>query len=380
MGEAGGEDIRLSMLSLRVLLASVRTATSQGTRSLSTGTAELLVSPMGLLQLRTAQALRLEIDTENQTCDRVSLKLNGPGHLTVEQDGSGGAVVSVSETTPEGVLTALIPEKFSVDLSSTGGHVSLARLEGNTEIKSSGGEIQTDKLSEGRCTLSSNGGAVHVRVMNCSTADINTGGGAFTTQRVQTPLFNLQTAGGAVDIRAAYVGSCSIASLGGAVTIGSLHGDTTVVSTEAGDLNIESGVDGELNATATTGNLAVHLGDSCRSVHLESEQGHIKLSAPGDTLIAEPIEFRSGIAVEVDPVFDPKFEYDGKVFTGRIEPKKGIELAGGPGYRAGILAQHTSKVARLYANAPGGRVSLQGRGWLDSILKKTGKTNLPKYD
>ena len=74
---------------------------------------------------------------------------------------------------------------------------------------------------------------------------------------------------------------------------------------------------------------------------------------------------------QVDPVFDPKFEYDGKVFTGRIEPKQGLPLPGGPGYRAGILANHASAVAQLFASAPNGRVSLQGRGWLDSILKKT---------
>ena len=112
----------------------------------------------------------------------------------------------------------------------------------------------------------------------------------------------VDTSGGAVDVRAAYAGSCSISTAGGEVSVGSLHADSSNIAVQAGALSIESGVDGELHATSTTGDLDVHLGNSARSVRLESTQGNINLTAPADTLVADPIEFHAGVAVEVDPV------------------------------------------------------------------------------
>jgi len=331
----------------------------------------LAVQPMGTLRLATDLPTTLEIATENQECDTVHLELHEAspdgGLLEAQPDGKGGVTVSV---TGGGRVTAMIPEKFSVSLQSAGGSVQLGRLEGDAAVNSAGGAITTDKLSEGVSHMQSGGGAVNLRVINSSQCVVDTAGGGFEAFRVQAPSFELETAGGKVDIRAAYVGSAKVVSGGGDVTIGSLHGDQAEISTAEGDLKIESGLDGDLTANCTSGGIAVHLGDGAKSVRLESLAGDISLTAP-TALVAEPVELYAGIAVEVDPVFEPEFKYDGKTFTGTINPKEREPLPGASdGYRAGILANHMSAITQLHARAPAGRVSLQGRGWLDSILSK----------
>jgi len=325
------------------------------------------VSPMELLRLDVIGNVQVEVQTENQKCTDASFELLAPvgstagidaeGLLSVTPNGRGGLEVQavVDEVLEGALLQALIPEKFSLAVTTTGeGNVIVARLEGGASIRTQGGSISMDKVSEGPVELQSNGGDIECRVINCN-AKVDSGDGSFSSKRMQGLEFDVSTGSGSVDVGAMYADVVKVESSSGPITVGSLHALTELKS-DSGAIVVKSGADGELTVSTKTGHIDVQLGMSIDAVELGTQGGDVKISAPLQ-FAASRVELHGQRGVQVDSAFESKIEYDGLTAKGSIGDAPTSEI--GRGYKP--------KLVRINASAAQGRVDLMTKGWLASL-------------
>jgi hypothetical protein len=128
-------------------------------------------------------------------------------------------------------FTVTLPKKFNVNLSTSGGNITVASLTGNTRARTSGGDLKFDRID--------------------GEIDGQTSGGNITLQE-GTAKANLSTSGGNIEVDRA--------------------GGPTEVSTSGGDIRLDS-VTQLISATTSGGNVKATLTEPLRQDALLSTSG-----------------------------------------------------------------------------------------------------------
>ncbi|MEI6107390.1 MAG: DUF4097 family beta strand repeat-containing protein [Opitutae bacterium] len=166
--------------------------------------------------------------------------------LTMEQQGDNVTALAkfaqsggwhVGNWPPVNVsFTVVVPARYSVDLNTSGGDISIASINGRAKLRTSGGNLKLERvegdvdggtsggdisLHEGtaRVKLSTSGGDIHVERAG-GEADLSTSGGDIVINAVRGRL-TAGTSGGDVkaSIEGALQGDCKLTTSGGTVTV-----------------------------------------------------------------------------------------------------------------------------------------------------------------
>ncbi|MCH8838179.1 MAG: DUF4097 family beta strand repeat protein [Candidatus Marinimicrobia bacterium] len=129
-----------------------------------------------------------------------------------------------------------VPEKYNLDLETSGGSITVSDLEGKVEVRTSGGSLTLGDIdgpvnartsggsislsgSAGRAELQTSGGGINVGRVG-ATLEAKTSGGSIHVKEVQGAV-KLETSGGGITatITGQPKGDCSLKTSGGGVTV-----------------------------------------------------------------------------------------------------------------------------------------------------------------
>jgi hypothetical protein len=359
-------------------------------RGLATS-AGLDVTPDGCLTARTV-SFDLDIRTENQRCDSIRFEVVGEegdrGDNEQEETAEGGskqgesprelllrarsefdvqlrasaapassktATTSPSTAVSSGgdhdggggggggaadILRGLIPEKYSVDITTGGGNLQMGRLEGATHVVTEGGSITLDKVTSAEIELDSGGGAVAARVLQGQVA-IQSGGGQIWLQRLVSPMAVLDASvGGDIECGALYADSYTITTDGGNVSVGSAHAEeSSTVATGGGAVYLGS-VEGSgpLRIDSAGGSVGLHLSRQTADLTVCSGGGDVQVKVSKGR--AFRLQLR-GHSVHVDPGHQLEAAQDDDSDGGGDGGSDGGEGDGGESVR-GVLNRRQS--------------------------------------
>ncbi|MEM6704888.1 MAG: DUF4097 family beta strand repeat-containing protein, partial [Acidobacteriota bacterium] len=169
-------------------------------------------SPGGLLVLE-ADATKIEIVPGSSNEVTLDLRRRGTSSAPIEDDyildfsQNGDTVRFVIERRKKrgswswrekGLeATITVPGRFDAEVSSAGGSVRLAELQGDVAIRSSGGSIKVGDV-DGNIDLDSAGGSITVASVS-GKAELDSSGGSITVDRADASV-NASTAGGSIRI------------------------------------------------------------------------------------------------------------------------------------------------------------------------------------
>jgi len=181
-----------------------------------------------------------------------------------------------------------VPEKFNLDVSTSGGDMIVEGVTGTIELNTSGGDIEMTKMA-GQCRVRTSGGDLIFKDIS-GALEAHTSGGdvdltdIFAETNVQTSggditLMNckntvsLQTSGGDIDIRQV-AGNLAAATSGGDITVSGCQGQTSL-STSGGDIQM-SKIGGQIAASTSGGDIdGSDFGDA---INVRTSGGEISLT------------------------------------------------------------------------------------------------------
>lgn len=139
--------------------------------------------------------------------------------------------------------TISIPDKFELDLKTSGGSITVGNLEGNAKVKTSGGSINLGQIN-GRVIGKTSGGSISLVGCN-KDVDLKTSGGRIEIGKVTGDVV-AHTSGGSISIEDT-TGEVDATTSGGSITASistQPHGDCTL-KTSGGSVNVS--IAGNLN-------------------------------------------------------------------------------------------------------------------------------------
>jgi len=154
-----------------------------------------------------------------------------------------------------------VPKKFNVDLTTSGGSVSVDDLEGTVLSKTSGGSLSFGNIV-GPVTGRTSGGSI--RLAGCKgDADVRTSGGSITLGHVEGNV-SAATSGGSISIDHA-AGRVAAHTSGGSIHAQSVMG-AIEASTSGGTVSAEIGrqPDGPCRLTTSGGSVQVRLAETIK--------------------------------------------------------------------------------------------------------------------
>ena len=196
--------------------------------------------------------------------------------LTMEQDGAN--VTATAKYNKSGVgwhwgswppvtvsFTIVVPARFNVDLSTSGGNVALESISGHARLRTSGGDLKIDRV-DGEVDGSTSGGNVNLHE---GTANVK-----------------LSTSGGDINVDKAG-GEAELSTSGGNISIKSVLGRLNA-STSGGDIhaNIEGALKGDCKLTTSGGQVVVNV-DKNAAFDLKSHTSGGDVDAAGLTIAIE---------------------------------------------------------------------------------------------
>lgn len=167
-------------------------------------------------------------------------------------------------------LAILVPQEISCKVSSSGGGVDVAGVEGTHNISSSGGGIHLEKVS-GVIEASSSGGGIHANRLS-GEIQISSSGGGVTIEDARGNITTHSSGGG---IRLSEInGSADASSSGGGVTV--------------------SGEFQKLKAKSSGGSVRVDLRKLSEELYLQSSGGGVDLSIQNGDELGMDLDLRAG--------------------------------------------------------------------------------------
>jgi len=195
-----------------------------------------------------------------------------------------------------------VPAHYSVDITTSGGDLDLADLNGTVTAHTSGGDVKTGKLT-GTTKLSTSGGDVEIAGANgkldvhtsggtirlgdaTGPAELKTSGGSIKVERIAGDLY-ARTSGGSIKIEEAH-GAVDASTSGGSVTARfatAPHADSKL-STSGGSITVSlpANANLDLDAHASGGGVDSELPVTVQGKHDEDSLNG-KINAGGPRLV-----------------------------------------------------------------------------------------------
>ena len=178
----------------------------------------------------------------------------------------------------EGKYTITVPEKFNVQLDTSGGGITVNRINGEVRADTSGGTLTFSHL---RGPLIGNTSGGSIKIDDCvGVLKIETSGGKIDIQGGSGNV-DAQTSGGSIVVRN-FGGDAKVETSGGSLRFenvrGELRGETSGGSIAA---TVPSPVPGDVRLETSAGRIEVHLPpDAALNVDAESSMGRVTSDFP----------------------------------------------------------------------------------------------------
>ena len=158
-----------------------------------------------------------------------------------------------------------VPDRYNVDVSTSGGWIEVDEIAGSVDARTSGGSIRTGKLG-GKSTL-------------------KTSGGSITVDGASAELM-VHTSGGSIDIGDT-AGTVEAKTSGGSIKLGRVSGEV-VARTSGGNIRVEDAT-GRVDASTSGGSIHAQIS--------RQPQGDSRLSTSGGGVV---VTLSPSIAVDLD--------------------------------------------------------------------------------
>jgi hypothetical protein len=243
---------------------------------------------------------------------------NGDVYVTAESESDRGWF---GHDHGEVTVRAQIPSQFNAELSTSGGDVTVAHLEGTLALATSGGDIELGTISGDGTKVTTSGGDIEAGALR-GPIKLTTSGGDIEIGGADGPSIYVTTSGGDIEMGAAAGEEITVKTSGGDIEVGALKARKAVVKTSGGDIGVAN-ADGDLEAATSGGDIAVRLA-SARNVDLSTTGGSIEIAAPQS--------IRADVSLEASEVIlDGPYDFRGTQEEDRVE---GSLNGGGPKIRA----------------------------------------------
>ena len=182
-----------------------------------------------------------------------------------------------------------VPQKYRLDLQTSGGAIEIGRLNGDVRVETAGGDIKVDQLSNGLVDVETAGGNITLVGIKNGDGRARTAGGNIKVGDVSGDL-EVRTAGGTIKIDR--VGGDSEAETsGGSIKLGEAGGRVRA-QTAGGSIHI--GPVGGAVAAETSGG-SIHIGPGRGAITAQTTGGSIEVRGAGGPVRATT----SGGSIEI---------------------------------------------------------------------------------
>lgn len=166
------------------------------------------------------------------------------------------------------------PERVDTDLATSGGSITLSRLNGNLGFRTSGGSLQLNAL-RGTIKGATSGGSIKAQDLDGS-GSLVTSGGSITAENAVGD-FRFSTSGGSItfnNMKGDFKGTTS----GGSIRANNVSGDLSV-STSGGSIKFTN-IEGNLSGSTSGGGIEGNILKIKDHVSLSTSAGSIKVDLP----------------------------------------------------------------------------------------------------
>lgn len=163
------------------------------------------------------EILRDHVVTIEQSGDTITIRSRGPA----SQGGSWWSNLWGSRSTRKFQLKVTVPEKFNVELKTSGGGIAVASLQGTVKANTSGGGLDFTGIA-GEINGHTSGGGIDLD--DCrGTIEVHTSGGGIKARHGEGRL-SLNTSGGGITVDT-HRGDVKAHTSGGGITCNAIAGD-----------------------------------------------------------------------------------------------------------------------------------------------------------
>lgn len=176
-----------------------------------------------------------------------------------------------------------VPQRYNVDLKTSGGGISVEDLEGEVRSRTAGGNLRIGNI-KGPVWGRTAGGSIEVEGTQ-GDADVKTSGGGITVGDVEGEV-EAKTAGGSIHIDRA-TGSVNAKTAGGSITVGEVMGSINA-KTVGGSVKayISGQPEGDCSLETAGGNVTVYLfEDVALDVNARTTGGRVSTDVPVTTVV-----------------------------------------------------------------------------------------------
>lgn len=172
----------------------------------------------------------------------------------------------------------LVPERYNLDLRTSGGGIEIAQLEGDVTCKTSGGRLVLDQI-KGDIIGKTSGGSITLDGSN-GTVDLRTSGGGIHIGKVAGEV-EAHTSGGSVDVEEAG-GDVRVSTSGGSIHVEEVKGSISA-STSGGSVSatITEQPKNDCSLTTSGGGIKVYLAKGIQlEVDAKTSGGGVRCDMP----------------------------------------------------------------------------------------------------
>lgn len=245
----------------------------------------ILVNGVSGSEARIEVYVRPSNSKYSYTKDEIKKKLEEEYDLNI--DVAGGKLTAIAKTKKminfnwnkalSISFKVYIPVNSSTDLSTSGGSITLANLNGKHDFRTSGGSLNIDKLS-GNIKGRTSGGSISIAHSKADDIDLHTSGGSITADDCVGKM-ELHTSGGSLNLTTLQ-GNVEAKTSGGSVRADNVKGDL-IAHTSGGNVNLKN-LAGSVDASTSGGGVQVELTQLGDYVKISNSGGNVDVTLPGD--------------------------------------------------------------------------------------------------
>jgi Putative adhesin len=166
------------------------------------------------------------------------------------------------------------PEKVSTDVETSGGSITMKKLNGSQKINTSGGSITLRSIS-GKLKGGTSGGSISLDDCHNS-IDLSTSGGSITADDSDGDI-KLETSGGSLNFRNLQ-GTIHGSTSGGSIRADNIKGEF-ITSTSGGGIHLKN-ISASLDASTSGGGIEAEITSLGKYLKLETSAGGINVTMP----------------------------------------------------------------------------------------------------